>query len=321
MVVVTGGAGFIGSCFVKKLNDNGINDIIIVDKLGTDQKWKNLLGKQFISIVPIDVFREQIQKGTYGRSLTSIVHMGACSTTTERNADFLYDNNVEYSKILATCAFEHGCKFLYASSAATYGLGENGYSDSFNPDLKPLNMYGYSKHLFDCWIYSNSMESKVIGLKYFNVFGPNEYHKDDMASMVYKAFHQIKSKGYVELFESNTADYPSGGQVRDFIYIKDVVDAMWELYQSQSAKGIFNLGTGVARSWNDLITAVFQAMDKKVDIRYIPMPEHLKNQYQNYTQASMELLRSKGIYTQPTTLENAVTDYVQNYLLNSWQYI
>ena len=321
MVVVTGGAGFIGSCFVKKLNDNGINDIIIVDKLGTDLKWKNLIGKQFHSIVPIEIFREQILKGMYGRSISTIIHMGACSTTTERNADYLYDNNVEYSKILASYAFEHGCKFLYASSAATYGLGENGYSDSFNPQLKPLNMYGYSKHLFDCWIYSNSMESKVIGLKYFNVFGPNEYHKNDMASMVYKAFHQIEAKGYVELFESNTSDYQNGGQVRDFIYIKDVVDVMWELYQSTSIRGVFNLGTGVARSWNDLITSVFQAMNKSVDIRYIPMPEHLKNQYQNFTQASMELLRSKGIYTQPTTLEEAVTDYVQNYLLNSWQYI
>lgn len=321
MVVVTGGAGFIGSCFVKKLNDNGINDIIIVDKLGTDQKWKNLLGKQFTSIIPIELFREHIQKGIFGRSITSIIHMGACSTTTERNADYLYDNNVEYSKILATYAFEHGCKFLYASSAATYGLGENGYTDSFNPQLKPLNMYGYSKHLFDCWIHSNSMESKVIGLKYFNVFGPNEYHKNDMASMAYKAFHQIQTKGYVELFESNTSDYPHGGQVRDFIYIKDVVDAMWELYQSQTVRGIFNLGTGVARSWNDLIAAVFQAMGKKVDIRYIPMPDHLKHQYQNFTQASMDSLRSKGIYTQPTILEAAVSDYVQNYLLKSWQYI
>lgn len=321
MVIVTGGAGFIGSCFVKKLNDNGIIDIIIVDKLGTDQKWKNLLGKQFTSIIPIELFREQIQKNMFGRSISSIIHMGACSTTTERNADYLYENNVEYSKILVTYAFEHGCKFLYASSAATYGLGENGYSDSFNPQLKPLNMYGYSKHLFDCWIHSNSMESKVIGLKYFNVFGPNEYHKNDMASMAFKAFHQIKANGYVELFESNTSEYPNGGQVRDFIYIKDVVDAMWELYQSQTIRGIFNLGTGVARSWNDLITAVFEAMGKKVDIRYISMPDHLKNQYQNFTQASMDSLRSTGIYTQPTTLENAVSDYVQNYLLKPWQYI
>jgi ADP-L-glycero-D-manno-heptose 6-epimerase len=321
MVVVTGGAGFIGSCFVKKLNDNGITDIIIVDKLGSDQKWKNLLGKQFSTIVPIEVFRDQIQKGVFGRTITSIIHMGACSTTTERNADYLYDNNVEYSKILATYAFENGCKFIYASSAATYGLGEDGYNDTFNANLKPLNMYGFSKHLFDCWIYANSMESKVIGLKYFNVFGPNEYHKDDMASMAYKAFNQIQSKGYVELFASNTSEYPDGGQVRDFIYIKDVVDAMWELFQSTTVKGIYNLGTGVARSWNDLISSVFHAMNKKVDIRYIPMPEHLKYQYQNYTQASMDLLRSKNIYTKPTTLEDAVTDYVQNYLMASWQYI
>ncbi len=321
MVVVTGGAGFIGSSFVKKLNDNNINDIIIVDRLGTEQKWKNLVGKRFSTIIPIGDFRDQILKGFYGRSIVSIVHMGACSTTTERNADFLFDNNVEYSKVLANYAFENGCKFIYASSAATYGLGEEGYKDDFNQNLKPLNMYGFSKHLFDCWIHTNQLESKVIGLKYFNVFGPNEYHKNEMASMVYKAYMQIQQRGFVELFESNTPEYANGEQVRDFIYIKDVVNTMWDLYTSQNVKGIYNLGTGIARSWNDLMKSVFQAMGKKVDIRYVPMPDHLKLQYQNFTQASMESLRSNDIYTKPTSLEDAVEDYVQQYLQKLWQYI
>jgi ADP-L-glycero-D-manno-heptose 6-epimerase len=317
MLVLTGGAGFIGSCFLKKLNDEGIKDIIVVDHLGNDDKWRNLLGKQFTDIVNITTFRRKLLSGDYGERIETIVHLGACSTTTERDADYLLDNNYAYSRDLAEFSVQNNVRFIYASSAATYGLGENGYSDTEFSSLRPLNMYGYSKHIFDTWVLENGFEKQFCGIKFFNVYGPNEYHKGDMASMIFKAFRQIQQTGEVKLFKSNSPEFKDGEQKRDFIYVKDAVDVMWGMLQDNSISGIFNLGTGKARSWNDLANAVFKAMDKPVKINYIEMPESLKAQYQNFTEADMSSLKKTSAFKEFPSLEENVQDYVQNYLLKN----
>ncbi|MES2766365.1 MAG: ADP-glyceromanno-heptose 6-epimerase [Bacteroidota bacterium] len=318
MLVLTGGAGFIGSCFLKKLNDEGFKDILIVDHLGTDDKWRNLLGKSFADITDIHTFRRNLLDGAYGERIESIVHLGACSTTTERDADYLLDNNYAYSRDLAEYAVERNIRFIYASSAATYGLGENGYNDTEFENLRPLNMYGFSKHIFDLWVLKNGFEKKTCGIKFFNVFGPNEYSKGDMASMVFKAFRQIKQTGGVKLFKSNSPEYKDGDQKRDFIYVKDACDVMWTMLQENSINGIYNLGTGKARSWNDLASAVFKAMDVAPKIEYIEMPESLKSQYQNFTEANMTSLEKTSAFKKFMSLEESVEDYVQNYLIKNF---
>jgi ADP-L-glycero-D-manno-heptose 6-epimerase len=318
MLVLTGGAGFIGSCFLKTLNDKGITDILVVDRLGTGDKWRNLLGKQFADIADIHTFRRNLLDGAYGERIESIVHLGACSTTTERDADYLLDNNYAYSRDLAEYAVFKNIRFIYASSAATYGLGENGYSDTEFENLRPLNMYGYSKHLFDLWVLKNGFEKQFCGIKFFNVFGPNEYSKGDMASMIFKAFHQIQQTGQVKLFKSNSPEYSDGEQKRDFIYVKDACDVMWAMLRDNSINGIYNLGTGRARSWNDLTSAVFKAMDVPAKIEYIEMPESLKAQYQNFTEADMSSLQKTSAFKNFQSLEESVEDYVQNYLMKNF---
>jgi len=321
MIVVTGGAGFIGSCFIKKLNDEGVTDILIVDHLGTGDKWKNLVGKKFRTILDKDAFIYGLEQGTFDEGVEQIVHLGACTKTTEKNADYLLENNYHYSIKLATHCINTDTRFVYASSAASYGLGEHGYDDRLFEQLRPLNMYGHSKHLFDLWVLQNGFDKRFTGLKYFNVFGPNEYHKADMASMVYKAFQQIKDTGKVKLFKSTTPQYNNGEQQRDFIYVKDVVAVMWNVLRDISFNGIYNLGTGEARSWNDLANAVFTAMKLEPVIEYVDMPEHLHVQYQNYTQADMMRLNQTDAAIQYSVLEETVDDYVNGYLQSSWQYI
>jgi ADP-L-glycero-D-manno-heptose 6-epimerase len=242
--------------------------------------------------------------------------MGACSATTERDADFLWQNNYEYTRSLAQWAVKHGVRFIYASSAATYGDGSQGFSDDHDKiaSLRPINMYGYSKQVFDLWVLKNSLEDKVAGIKFFNVFGPNEYHKEDMTSVIFKAYHQIKETGKVRLFKSYKPQYPDGGQLRDFVYVKDCINAMWWLLQNPSANGIFNLGTGRARSWNDLISAVFASLKLKPNIEYISMPEGLRNQYQYFTEAKMDKLKAAGCPAAFSSLEDSVGDYIVNYL-------
>lgn len=319
MIVLTGGAGFIGSCFLESLNAAGREDVLVVDSFGNGTKWKNLVGRKFIDIVGKEEFRDMMAVGDV-EDVDVVIHMGACSSTTETDADYLYDNNYRYSIDVAEFALEQGARFIYASSAATYGSGDRGYEDG-STDLRPLNMYGYSKHLFDQWVRAEGHDATCAGLKFFNVFGPNEYHKGNMSSMVFKAVEQIKSTGHVKLFKSSDVSYGDGLQMRDFIYVKDVCDVMMKLVERPDVNGIMNLGTGKARTWNDLMLAVFAAMDREPNIVYTDMPPDLAKQYQNYTQADMSTMQRLLPDVQFGSLESSVADYVRGYLLNDWPYL
>ncbi|MFH1837250.1 MAG: ADP-glyceromanno-heptose 6-epimerase [Candidatus Omnitrophota bacterium] len=312
MMILTGGAGFIGSCFLKKLNDEGIKDIIVVDHLDSSGKWRNLLGKKFTDYIQKNDFLSMIVNGKMPAP-SYVVHMGACSSTTLQDADYYLKNNYEYSKTIAEWALKNKAPFLYASSAATYGDGSEGYSDNTDrmEELKPLNMYGYSKHLFDMWVLNRGLIDKVTGLKFFNVFGPNEYHKGDMQSVICKAFPAIKKTGKMRLFKSYKEGYEDGGQKRDFVYIKDAVEVMYYLYKNPQITGIYNLGTSVARTWRDLGEAIFAALGKKAKIEYIDMPETLQDKYQYFTQADMSKLKNAGCDLTFRTLEDSIKDYVR----------
>jgi ADP-L-glycero-D-manno-heptose 6-epimerase len=316
MIVVTGGAGFIGSALVWKLNSAGIDDIVIVDELGESEKWKNLVKRRYADYIHKDDFLKMILGEKLSFDVQALIHMGACSSTTERDADYLMENNYRYTCRLAEWAMMHKVRFIYASSAATYGNGARGFSDedAVTRTLEPINMYGYSKQLFDLWALKHGAEQKIAGVKFFNVFGPNEYHKEDMVSVVYKAFHQIRERGRVRLFKSYHTSFGDGAQMRDFIYVKDCVDVLWWLLQNRDVKGIFNLGTGQARTWNDLIRAVFAAMGSEPEIEYIDMPPAVRDQYQYYTEAKMEKLKTAGCPVQFRSLEETVLDYVTGYL-------
>lgn len=323
MIVVTGGAGFIGSAFVAKLNDAGQDAIIIVDELGTSEKWRNLVKRRYADYIHKDAFLERIVANRIDFPVEAVVHMGACSTTTELDADYLMENNYRYSCRLAEWALAQGARFIYASSAATYGDGARGFSDDERQtrELRPINRYGYSKQLFDLRVLREGLQDRVAGIKFFNVFGPNEYHKGDMTSVVFKAFHQIRESGKVRLFKSCRPEYPDGGQLRDFVYIKDCVEILWWLLNHREANGIFNLGTGKARTWNDLIGSVYAALSLPTAIDYIPMPEALREQYQYFTEARMDKLRAVGCPATFRPLEDAVGDYVRNHLLQADPYL
>ncbi len=321
MIILTGGAGFIGSCLLKKLNDEGITDIFIVDNLGNSEKWKNLIGKHFIEFIHKDEFLPKLIESNISKNIDAIIHLGACSNTTETDANYVIQNNLNYSIELANYAIENDIKFLYASSAATYGDGKNGYSDKEFNNLKPLNIYGFSKHLFDLWVIENGYDKIFTGIKFFNVFGPNEYHKGEMASMIYKSYLQIKNLGKVRLFKSNSADFKDGEQKRDFIYIKDAIEVLWLILNTEDFSGIYNLGTGKARSWNDLVKLVFKEMNLPINIEYIDMPDNLVKQYQNFTEADMSKLKQAGLNYKFNQLENSIEDYLKNYLLKDWQYL
>lgn len=316
MIIVTGAAGFIGSAIVAQLNARGIDDILIVDQLGTDGRWKNLRNLRFADYIEKDDFLNLIHTARPPKAITAVLHMGACSSTTETDASYLAKNNFQYTKHLAQWAISENARFIYASSAATYGDGSKGFSDDEGEidQLMPLNMYGYSKQMFDLWARKAGLLDKLVGLKYFNVFGPNEYHKADMRSFILKSFEQINATGKVKLFKSANPDYGDGEYVRDFIYVKDAVDMTLFFMDNPDIGGIFNIGTGKARSWNDLVKGVFTAMDKKAAIEYVTMPDSIKNQYQYYTQADITKLRDAGFKKPTTTLEEAIKDYVQNYL-------
>lgn len=317
MIIVTGGAGFIGSAIVAALNQRGIEDILIVDELGNDEKWKNLRTLRFADYLELDDFSDTVTNSDEPWQVEAVFHMGACSDTTETDATYLVKNNYEFSKLLCNWALSINTRFIYASSAATYGDGSQGFSDDEDKIelLRPLNMYGYSKQMFDLWLKRQGLLDQVVGLKYFNVFGPNEYHKGDMRSFVHKAFEQIRDTGKVKLFKSHRPDYSDGQQQRDFIYVKDAVEMTLFFAEHPEANGIYNIGTGRARSWNDLARAVFDAMGKEVRIDYIPMPESLQPKYQYFTQADISKLRAAGCKTPITPLEEAVREYVQDYLL------
>lgn len=316
MILVTGGAGFIGSALIAELNARGYDDIFIVDILGKDERWKNLRNLRFSDYMESEDFTEMVSESEVDLDVDAIVHLGACSDTTERDCTYLVRNNYEFSKLLAGWALEIGARFVYASSAATYGDGAQGFEDDEDQiqDLVPLNMYGYSKHMFDLWCKRQGLLDKFVGVKYFNVFGPNEYHKGDMRSFVLKAYEQINATGRVKLFKSHRDDYSDGGQLRDFIYVRDAVAMTLFFLERPDTAGLYNVGTGKARSWNDLAAAVFRAMDKPVNIEYIDMPEILRDKYQYFTQADISKVRQAG-YEEPTmSVEESVDDYVRNYL-------
>ncbi len=317
MIVVTGGAGFIGSAIVWGLNRKGVDDILVVDVLESDEKWKNLANLRFADYLDRDDFIFNLVEGGLDDSVDGIMHMGACSSTTESDTGYLMRNNYDYSRRLAQWCLEHEKRYVYASSAATYGDGGKGFSDDHKgiPDLRPLNMYGYSKQLMDLWALRTGAADTIAGIKYFNVYGPNEYHKDDMRSVVHKAFGKIMETGKMQLFRSHRPDFEDGKQLRDFVYVKDAVDMTLFLYDRPDVNGIFNVGTGEARSFHDLVAAVFTATGKEKDIEYIDMPESIRDKYQYYTQAEMEKLRAAGYDKDITSLEDGVADYVKSYLL------
>lgn len=314
LIVITGAAGLIGSGIVRHLNDRGMTNLLLVDRLGDDIRWKNLVGKSFLDIIHPDELFVWLE----GKEDCAIafIHMGACSDTMERDCDFLLENNTHYSTYLAQWALKHNKRFIYASSAATYGLGECGFSDDEErlEELRPLNMYGYSKHLFDLWLKRDGVLDRVVGLKYFNVFGPNEYHKGRMASAVCQMYPKVVQEGQIGLFKSlDTDKMAHGEQKRDFIYVKDAARITCDFLDNDYG-GIFNVGTGEANSWNALGEALFAAAGKEPNINYIDMPDGLKKQYQDFTQADVEKLKKCGLLKEMTPFKEAVEDYVVNYL-------
>jgi len=309
--IVTGGAGFIGSNLVEALNKRGEEDILVVDELGQDEKWRNLVGLQYADYWEKDDFRFHLRNDSLGE-VDAVFHLGACSSTTERNASFLADNNYRFSCELCDWCLRHKARFVYASSAATYGDGSEGYDD--DPEkigrLKPLNMYGYSKQMFDLWALRHGFFDRIAGIKYFNVYGPREAHKGDMRSMVHKACCQVRETGKIRLFKSDNPDYRDGEQLRDFMYVKDAVAVTLFFAENREANGLFNCGTGQARSWLDLARAVFAAMKVEPQIEFIAMPEVLRAKYQYHTQAELSRLRAAGYAEQFTALEAGVRDYI-----------
>jgi len=317
MYIVTGGAGFIGSCVLSFLSKVDGESPLIVDNLGTSEKWKNLVGNSYVDCISTSNFRDLINsKNSSLGKITAVIHMGACSSTTERDADYLLDNNYRYSKELCHWTLEQGARFIYASSAATYGDGSEGYDDSDELTLRnrPLNMYGYSKQMFDEWLLREKLQSKVVGLKFFNVYGPNEYHKGDQASVPLKQYPAAAKGESIKLFRSYLPEYGDGEQKRDFIYVKDCVKVINFFLKNEQVNGIFNLGTGIARSWNDLASAIFKAVGKDTKVDYVDMPEALRGKYQYFTEAKMDKLRAAGYKESFYSLEEGIEDYVTNYL-------
>ena len=294
-----------------------------MDNLASTDKWKNLSKRRYVDYLHRDAFLNQLRRGDMPWRLDAIIHLGACSSTTERNADFLMENNFHYTRDLCRYALNNGIRFITASSAATYGDGSQGFSDdpAGIPALRPLNMYGYSKQLFDMWLLRKKAHEAVASLKFFNVYGPNEYHKGDMKSVICKAREAIRAEGVMRLFASDTPDYADGGQLRDFVYVKDCVKLMAWLLEHPEAGGIHNVGTGRARTWNDLAHAVFDALNLPPRIEYIPMPEQLRGRYQRFTQADMRWLETVRYPYPLTELEDGVREYVCDYLEQADPYL
>ena len=318
-ILITGGAGFIGSALVWELNQRGLNNIVIADYLGTDEKWKNLVPLQFDDYLEADTLLDRIRSGPeYLKSFHTVFHLGANSSTTETDARHLIQNNFEFTKLLAYATLQQSSRFVYASSAATYGDGAQGMSDEGTEhlsSLRPLNMYGYSKHMFDLYALRNGFLNNMVGLKYFNVYGPNENHKGDMRSLVMKAFEQVQQDGRIRLFRSHRPDYKDGEQMRDFLYVKDAIKMTIQLAENPRAGGLFNLGSGEANTWLRLARAIFSAAGVEENIEFIDMPPILRDKYQYYTCADISKLREAGYTDDLTPLEDAVADYVKEYLI------
>jgi ADP-L-glycero-D-manno-heptose 6-epimerase len=318
MIVITGSAGFIGSCLVSKFNAENSNDLILVDDFSNAQKNNNYESKKYHQKIERAVFLDWFSKNH--SNVTSVIHIGARTDTTEFNVEIFNTLNLNYTKQIWILCAQHNIPLIYASSAATYGLGEQGYKDDEAkiPLLKPLNPYGDSKNDFDKWaLQQKECPPNWYGLKFFNVYGPNEYHKGRMASVIFHSYNQIKKAGMVKLFKSHRPDYKDGGQLRDFVYVKDVVEVIWFLHTHRPNSGIYNLGSGKARTFEDLAKAVFKAMDLSPQIEFIDTPIDIRDKYQYFTEANMQKLISQGYQKPFTTLEKGVEDYVSNYLMSS----
>jgi ADP-L-glycero-D-manno-heptose 6-epimerase len=321
MIVVTGAAGFIGSCLVGYLNQQGYDNLILVDDFSRADKEPNLSGKHFAQKVEREVFFEWLFE--HKPEIQFVFHIGARTDTTEFNYSIHQHLNVEYSKKVWHYCTVHNIPLVYASSAATYGAGESGYEDSHElvSLLKPLNPYGVSKNEFDKWVlHQKSHPPFWAGLKFFNVYGPNENHKGRMASVIFHAFHQIRKGGMVRLFKSHRPDYADGQQLRDFVYVKDVLKICYWLMEHRPAPGIYNLGTGKARAFVDLVKSTFAGLDQAPHIQYIDMPEDIRSTYQYFTEATMQKLRDAGYREEFYSLEKGVDDYVRNYLAKGENY-
>ena len=316
-IVVTGAAGFIGRNVAAALNARGVNDLLLVDGLGKDEKWRNLEGLRFEDLLDPQEFLSLITSRK-APEVESVIHLGACSSTTEMDGDFLLRNNYRYTRSLCEWCLEKNARFIYASSAATYGDGGRGYSDEDGVTelLRPLNMYGYSKHIFDLWALKAKLFDRIVGIKYFNVYGRFEDYKREMRSVVNKSYEQILTTGQVSLFKSYKTEVADGEQKRDFVYINDAVKVTLHFLEHRDRGGLFNCGTGVARTWKDLANAVFRAMDLQPSIQFVDMPEALRAKYQYFTQADIAKLRRAGYSTAFTSLEDGVRDYVTNYLVH-----
>ena len=321
MIIVTGAAGFIASCMVEKLNEEGLENLIIVDDFSIPEKMDNWKSKRYSERVQRNELEAWLKNNSDKVEL--IIHLGARTDTTEFDTAIFDKLNVAYSKMLWDFAVQQGVPLIYASSAATYGGGEHGYEDRHDiiDQLQPLNPYGESKNQFDQWaIDQNNAPSHWYGLKFFNVYGPNEYHKGRMASVIFHAYNQIKANGSMKLFRSHNPEYKNGEQLRDFIYVKDVVDMIWYLIQNKPASGLYNFGTGEARTFLDLTKATFKAMGVEEDISFIDTPEDIRDKYQYFTEADMSKFINTGYQDSFTPLEEGVTDYVQNYLMKEKRY-
>lgn len=316
MIIITGAAGFIGSCLIHKLNAEGFYDLVLVDDFSHKEKNRNFEGKRFSQQVERDVFPEWLKEN---QLLVQIVfHIGARTDTTELDVELFDRLNLDYTKNIWNICVEFGLPFIYASSAATYGLGEYGYDDDESKiaDLKPLNPYGDSKNEFDKWALAQERKPYFwAGLKFFNVYGPNEYHKGRMASVIFHTFNQIRKTGEMKLFKSHHPDFKDGEQMRDFVYVKDVVNVLYFLMHHRKDPGIYNLGSGTARTFLDLATNTFKALGEPVNISFVPTPEDIREKYQYFTEASMDKLKSIGYSNEFHTLEKGVEDYVKNYLV------
>lgn len=321
MIVVTGAAGFIGSCMVSKLNKLGRKDIIIVDDFKKESKKENYSHHQYLEKIDRKEFISWFENNA--NKVEAVYHLGARTDTTEFDWDVFVSLNLNYSKNIWRICCLNSIPLIYASSAATYGNGENGYDDNQDkiPELKPLNPYGRSKQEFDLWVLSQETKPPFwAGLKFFNVYGPNEYHKQRMASVIFHSFNQINETGLVKLFRSHRPDYKDGMQLRDFVYVKDLISVMAFLMENKPESGIYNLGTGKARSFYDLASATFRALGKEPNIEFVDIPIDIRDKYQYFTQANMQKLRSIGYNQDFYTLEEGVRDYVQNYLMTKQYY-
>jgi len=315
-VLVTGGAGFIGSAIIWGLNKRGIHDILLVDRTTDPQSKKNLSGLSYSKYVQKDEFIATIINSAQHEDTDVIFHMGACSDTTETNEQYLVENNFEYTKHLAKFAIKNSIKFIYASSSATYGDGSAGYIDNLDTilTLKPLNLYGKSKQDFDIWAFQNKLFDKIVGLKFFNVFGPNEYHKGNMRSLICKGYHEIIETGKLSVFKPYREDYKNGEQVRDFVYIKDVIDMVLFFLDNLTLSGIFNIGSGTPSSFNSLGTKIFDALNITKNIEYINMPISIRDKYQYCTETGIGKIIEAGYDNSIRALTDSVQDYVKNYL-------